>query len=92
MLASVLPYLVLIVSFTAVFSGFIWLSLRIRRRGTSASALVGILMVYDEVYRPTAAESCVEIESENDRQAPSVAAGAPKSATSLNTPQDLVTK
>ncbi|MEV6525114.1 hypothetical protein [Longispora sp. NPDC051575] len=62
-------FLTAVVTF-AVYGGIAgglgWLALRARRRGTASAALG----VFDEIYRPTAAETRIEIQIQAERSDP----------------------
>jgi hypothetical protein len=57
----------------AVLGGFVWLALRIRRRGLGG----GVLGPVDEIYRPTAHRARIQIEAQQVLAAPGPQADGP---------------
>ncbi|WP_412541898.1 hypothetical protein R8Z50_04935 [Longispora sp. K20-0274] len=60
------PAAMMVAVYVGVAAGLAWLALRVRRRGISSPALG----VFDEIYRPTAAESRIEIQIQAEWQDP----------------------
>ncbi|MFF6786658.1 hypothetical protein [Streptomyces sp. NPDC012510] len=65
-----LPFLMSMGGFAAVLGFFVWLAVRIRRRGLAGGAISAALASYEEAFRVTAHESHVEIRAQAERRAP----------------------
>ncbi len=65
-----LPFLIAVVGFAVALVPFVWLGVRIRRRGAGGGAMSGALAAYDEAFRATAHASYVEIRAQAERRAP----------------------
>jgi hypothetical protein len=60
------PYLVVGGSYAAVVASLIWLAARVRRRGIGG----GFVAPVEEIFRPTAHQSRIEIEVQAERMVP----------------------
>jgi hypothetical protein len=62
-MGELLPYLVVGGSYAAVVAGLVWLAARVRRRGIGG----GFVAPVEEIFRPTAHDSRIEIEVQAER-------------------------
>ncbi|WP_226966854.1 hypothetical protein [Streptomyces phaeolivaceus] len=65
-----LPFLISVVGFAVALVPFVWLGVRIRRRGPGGGAMSGAMAAYEEAFRATAHASHVEIRAQAERKDP----------------------
>ncbi|OMI38688.1 hypothetical protein SPAR_14728 [Streptomyces sparsogenes DSM 40356] len=67
---ALLPLMIVFGVLAAVLGCFVWLALRIRRRGLAGGAMSAALASYEEAFHVTAHEAHYEIRAQAERKAP----------------------
>jgi hypothetical protein len=72
--AQAVGLLVVVVTFMVALAALVWLAVRIRRRGIGG----GLMGPIDEIWRPTAPQSRIEMQVQEERGAPAPAPRDPR--------------